>query len=624
MLDNNIGFCYNIPMYIREFTKTNGTTKKKYKYLRLVENVRTENGPRQKIILNLGKLNIDKSQYPALAKRIEEILTGQSNFFQVSSEIEKIARDTAKTIFKKRSKELKVSSNSCYENVDISSIEAEYSRTIGAEYVCHSIWKELDLTPFLKEHSVSENHIPIIEALVVGRLINPGSEHKTKYWAENLSGLYEITGGPVRVNKNTYYHAGDALFNLKDELEKYLMEKEKNLFNLQEHIVLIDLTNSYFEGYCGSNPKATFGRSKEKRNDCRLMTLGLIVDELGFPKYSKLFGGNQAECETLEEMIKALELNIGENSQKTVVIDAGIATEKNIKWLNERGYKYIAVHRGDPIIDKDFNDMDVIKVDEEKGIRIEIKRYEDEKEVYILCHSILKERKEQSIRSRLEKIYVEKLEYYKNGLNKKSRVKSYRKLLELIGRLSEKYTKIAKHYVVEVIPEPGKNAQDKNLKAIDINWKKKESYEKEKREEGSYILRTNRRDLEDSEIWVIYIMLRRIEKAFLNMKSHLGLRPNFHQYAHRVEAHMFISVIAYHILNIIEYKMRLAGDKRSWATLREVLSSHTRITINYKTKDSDGSIRKRKIRITVTPEIEHVNIYRALNLNTIPLPRLCS
>jgi len=609
-------------MYIREFTKTNGTSQKKYTYLRLVENIRTEKGPRQKIILNLGRLKIQKSQYPALAHRIEEILTGQSTLFPADPEIEKIAKESAKSIFKKQAKELKVDENGCYENVDINSIEAEYSRTIGPEYVCHSIWKELGISVFLTKQNVAESHIPIIEALVIGRLVNPGSERKTKYWVEKLSGLYELSGGPLRVNKNTYYHAGDALLGVKDELEKHLALNEKQLFDLKEQLVLFDLTNSYFEGFCGSNPKARFGRSKEKRNDCRLMTLGLIVDENGFPKYSKLFSGNQAESKTLEEMIKALEMSLGSGNQKTVVMDAGIATEENIRWLNENKYGYITVHRGDPLLQKEFRDMSVIREDKEKGIRIEVKRYEDEKEVYILCHSILKERKEQGIRNRLETIYLEKLAYYKSGLDKKGRTKSYKKLLELVGRLNEKYAKIARHYTVDVIPEPDKDARDKKIKAVDIIFKRKNSYEKEKQKEGSYILRTNRHDLSDNEIWDIYIMLRRIEKAFFNMKSHLGLRPNFHQHQDRVEAHMFISVLAYHILNIIEYKMRLAGDKRSWATLCEVLSSHTRLTISFKVKHASGTILQRKIRITSIPEIEQAAIYRALNLSTTILPRI--
>jgi len=608
-------------MYIREFTKTNGKSKKKYKYLRLVENIRTENGPRQRIILNLGALNIHKSQYKALARRIEEILTGQKSFLGMNQEIEDIAKESAKTIFKKQSQEIKIDGESCYENVDINSIEAEYARTLGSEYVCHSVWKELGLKDFLIKQGITSHYISLIEALVIGRLVAPGSERKTKYWAEKLSAIYELTGSPRQVNFNSYYRAGDGLFKVKDEVERYLCRRGKDLFELKEHLFFFDLTNSYFEGVCAGNPKAAFGKSKEKRDDCRLVTLGLIVDELGFPKYSKLFAGNQSECKTLSQMIEELELNVSKEASRTVVIDAGIATEDNLGWLGEHSYSYIAVNRGKAPFKKDFTNMSVVKQDAAKGIKIEVKRHEQEKEVYILCRSLLKEKKEQSIRSSIEKLYLEKLEYYKNGLFKKSRTKSYRRIVEIIGRLNEKYCKIAKHYIVDVVPEPDKKSSDKSLKAIDICWKHRDSYNEKRLGEGSYILRTNRTDLTDKEIWDIYIMLHRIEKAFLSMKSHLGLRPNFHQKEHRVFTHMFISVLAYHILNIIEYRLRCNGDNRSWSTIRDVLSSHNRVTISYRAKNNDNKLYQRRIRITSAPEMEHIKIYKSLNLNLTPLPR---
>ena len=110
-----------------------------------------------------------------------------------------------------------------------------------------------------------------------------------------------------------------------------------------------------------------------------------------------------------------------------------------------------------------------------------------------------------------------------------------------MGKLKEKYPRAAKLYEVEVKPEPDKPATDKSLKAVDIIWKKKEEkYDLETAQEGSYVLRTDRLDLEDEEIWSIYTMLGQIEYAFLCMKSFLGFRPNFHQNEDRVDTHMFI------------------------------------------------------------------------------------
>jgi transposase len=181
-------------------------------------------------------------------------------------------------------------------------------------------------------------------------------------------------------------------------------------------------------------------------------------------------------------------------------------------------------------------------------------------------------------------------------------------------------------YRVEVIPEGGKAADDPSLVAVDIVWEEKAGlYEEETGREGSYVLRTDRVDLSDKEIWETYNMLRQIEYAFKSMKSSLGsslgLRPNFHQIEGRVDTHMFISVLAYHLLHIIEYRLGQKGDHRSWRTIRNVLKTHERLTIGYKQKDEDGTVVQQYIRINSTVEPEHMEIYRKLGLLGMPLPR---
>ena len=186
----------------------------------------------------------------------------------------------------------------------------------------------------------------------------------------------------------------------------------------------------------------------------------------------------------------------------------------------------------------------------------------------------------------------------------------------------EKYPKASKLYEVDVMPESGKDASDPNIRAIDIVWERKAGlYEEEIGREGSYVLRTDRLDLSDKEIWETYIMLEQIEYAFKSMKSSLGLRPNFHQIEERVDAHMFISVLAYHLLHIIEYRLRQKGDHRSWGTIRNVLKTHERLTIGYKVKDDDGAVKQQYIRISSRPEPEHIEIYRKLGLSGRPLSR---
>jgi transposase len=604
-------------MYVKKVRKRNGKTNKLYEYVHLVENVRTEKGPRQRLILNLP------TQYKAFAKRVEDILTGQRSFIELDTGLEKQAHVAAEKIFRKQAREIGQEAETDYQSVDVNTLESQTHRSIGPEYVCHGIWEELGLNDFFAKRGITRYVQPLMEALVVGRLVDPGSERYTKEWAERRSALYELVGSPLRPSLTSYYRAGDRLYTLKDELEKHLSGVERDLFSLTERMYFFDLTNSYFEGEGARNPKAVWGRSKERRNDCKLVALGMIIDECGFAKYSQLFAGNQYEGETLEGMIEELGCQLPDTVRdKTVVVDAGIATEENIGWLKEKKYHYVVVNRGNPPFEEEYEGMEVIREDEGKGIRLEVKRYEHEGEVYVLCRSEQKVAKERSMRTRVEQLFVERLEYHRKGLRLPNRRKKYGKVVEVVGRLKEKYPKASKLYTVEVIPEEGKAGDNPSLVAVDIVWEKKEGlYEEQTSREGSYVLRTDRVDLSDKEIWETYNVPRQIEYAFKSMKSCLGLRPNFHQVEERVDTHMFISVLAYHLLHIIEYRLRHKGDHRSWHTIRNILKTHERLTIGYKQKEIDGTVVQQYVRINSTVEPEHMEIYRKLGLSGMSLPR---
>jgi transposase len=609
-------------MFIRKVSKYNGRTSKKYEYLHLIESVRTEQGPRQKLVLNLGVLEMDESQYSALARRIQDILTGEESFLSLPESVEKIARQSAAKIFRKQASDHENQQTREYGLVDIESMEAEQARSIGPEYVCHTVWNELNLNEFFLSHGVKKESLPVLEALIAGRLIDAGSERRLQAWASMESGLYELAGEPLQGSLNSFYRGTDRIFGLKDELERHLARREKDLFLLKERYCFFDLTNTYFEGACRLNGKAAYGRSKEKRSDCKLVTLGMVVDEEGFAKSSNLYAGNINEPKTLEGMIQDMEKKTcGEGKEKTVVIDAGVAKAENIGWLKEHGYGYIVVNRGNAPFPYDFEGMQVVRSEPARGVEIEIKRYVQDEEVYVLCRSRKKEIKEKSMRGRMETLFLERLIYYKEGLKKERRTKTYPKMVEMIGRLKEKYSKVAKLYEIEVVPEDVVGQDLKTVKVKDIVWKKNKHYEVEEEREGSYILRSSRTDLSDKEIWDIYIMLRRIEYSFLCLKSHLGLRPNFHQLEDRMDAHMFISVVAYHLMHVIEHKLQQKKDPRTWETIKNALSTHQRVTISFNRKMTDGTVRKQLLRLSTRLEEVHADIYLKLGINGRPLPR---
>jgi transposase len=606
-------------MYIKRVRKSNPNSTKAYEYLHLVETVRTENGPRQRLILNLGSLKLEPDRYKELANCIEAMLTGQEQLFSANRHIEKLARTAAEKIRSKQALDQTAEPSEAviYEPIDAASMQASQLRSLGAEYVCHCIWNELKINELLLCEGISEHILPLMQALVIGRLVSPGSEVHTYTWVEQRSALYELTGVPLRASLNSLYRAGDRLFECKDAIESHLAEREKQLFDLPERICLFDLTNTYFEGGASANAKAKHGHSKEKRSDCKLLTLALVVDEQGFAKYSRLYPGNQVECHSLAGIIEslvALRPNLAKD--RTVIIDAGIATEENIGFLKANGFHYIVVARGKAdFVPDDTKAMHVIRHSEQ--YLLEVKRHQSENEVLLLCRSTGRQGKEQGIRSRQERLFLERLQYYHDGLSKKGHTKSYPKVLEMIGRLREKYPRASKLYEIDVQLDP---TPAKRPKAKALLWKKHPQYESQCQFEGCYVLRTDRTELTDPQIWETYRMLSRVESAFRSLKSSLGLRPNFHQNEARADAHLFISVLAYHLLHTIEYKLRQCGDYRSWASMREILSTHQRLTIEYNVKEHN-QIQRRHLRLCSQPEPEHRQIYQCLNLKDVALPR---
>jgi transposase len=392
------------------------------------------------------------------------------------------------------------------------------------------------------------------------------------------------------------------LYENKTEIEAHLRIKEKDLFSLNETIILYDLTNTYFEGQAASNSKAKFGRSKEKRSDCKLLTLGLVIDSQGFPKVSQIFSGNQSEPKTLLEMVETLhQKNPTKTEKPTVVIDAGLATEDNLENLRSH-YHYIAVSRK-KIDPPDCDDCIVIK--ETKQNKVEAKRISGDDEIFLYCKSTMKQQKEHSMQDRFRQNFEEQLTHIAKSVRKKNCTKRYDKVLLRIGRLKEKYKQIARFYQIDV--------EEKDTLASRITWK----YLKEQSDQrfsGSYFLRTDRSDLLEKDIWSIYIMLTQLEDSFRTLKTDLQMRPVFHRKENRSDAHIFITLLAYHLLHSIRSSLKEKDVHLSWRKIRELMSTHCRVTNRMKTES--GNILF--IRKCSEPEDFHNMIYDSLNLDRVP------
>jgi transposase len=415
-----------------------------------------------------------------------------------------------------------------------------------------------------------------------------------------MSALDDLLDADFRtLSQDRVYRVSDMLLRHKQEIEDHLRVRECSMFNLEEKIILYDLTNTFFEGPGKYNSKAHFGVSKEKRSDCPLVTLGLVVDGDGFPKRSDVFDGNVSEPGTLAGMIAALS-SPGIMARPLIVMDAGLATEDNILWLKAQGYQYIVVSRKK----KSAVPAEMVTVREDARRLIRAALVQGAAEVTLYCHSTDKEIKEEGIKNRFERRFEEALEKVRDALSKKHGTKRYDKVLEKIGRLKERFRRVARRYEISVAKDDKKNL------ATAIRWERREQPD----HCGLYCLRSNRLDFKEQEMFDIFAMLTDIEDTFRSMKSELGLRPVYHQKEYRCDGHLFITVLAYHVAHAIRVQLRKQGIADSWATTRKGLATHMRITTTV--KRDDGKVIH--IRKSARPEPFHRKIYDALHLSHRP------
>jgi hypothetical protein len=605
-------------MFIREKSKT--VKGKKYIQHQLIESIRTPAGPRQRLVLNLGFLDLQPDKWKELANTIESEIHKQPRLFVTDPQIEKLAKHYAKVIVREKlNKESERAASekaadrlsADYQSVDVNSVSSSEARKIGAEHVVLAQMREYKFDKILKELGFTDNQLNYAKILIAGRLVHPSSERETARWANEDSAILELLQAKINVYDTALHRTAVLLWEHHDKIEQRLSQAAREIFGLKETIILYDLTNTYFEGSKKGSKIAKHAKSKDKRNDRPLITLALTLDAQGFPKQSKVYEGNVSEPGTLEKMLDELSNVVdGFNCQKTIVIDAGIATEDNLQIIKRKQFKYLAVSRKKSYGD-DFwqgSQEQQIKLSDEKT-HLRVKLVKTKKESYLLCHSEAKEAKEKAILDRRLKKFEEGLNGINKGLKKKRTHKKYDKIIERIGRLKEKYG-VGSLYDIEV-------KQQKGIATKIIFNKNPNGKAKEKRV-GEYVIRTNRLDLIEEEISKIHRTLTTVEDSFRSMKSELGLRPNYHKRDDTGTAHIFITVIAYHIIAGILKKIRTNGINYSWRTIRSILSTQVRVTTSFNTEDKATM----HIRTTTTPTLKQSDIYSKLGLVQKPLKQV--
>ena len=357
------------------------------------------------------------------------------------------------------------------------------------------------------------------------------------------------------------------------------------------------------EGQAKRNPKAKFGLSKEKRNDCPLITMGLVMNEHGFLHGTSILPGNASEPKTLEEMIKSLSAHQS-LFKPTIILDAGISTEENLTWLRDNHYPYIVSARQDAPSSE--LDGDLISVGDANGfVRAAlIKNSVGSEENWLYCESEAKAAVASKMKQAFKTRFEDDLKKVSASLSKPKGRKKYQKVLERVGRLKEKHKQISGCYEVNV------EASDDGKIATSIKWKAIEEKLSDKLT-GSYFLRSNLTNLGAKELWQLYNTLRKVEDAFRFMKSSLGLRPVYHQQQDRVDGHFWITIMAYHLIQQCLYQLKQQGIQHEWKTVRNIMRSRVRVTMQAKMEDGKTIY----LRSTTKAEGKQLELYKALNLS---------
>lgn len=605
-------------MFIRTTPTRNSSTGETYTTHRLVESRRVGGKVRQITLLNLGRhFPLPKERWPELCSRIDQLLGAQAPLvaLAVPETVERLAQRYAAQLVVRSPQapeappsgagtSATAATPPAFAEIDPDSLQLVQPRSVGVEHVALSAMQSVDFEPLLASLGVNGVMRTSIIATIIARMAAPGSELASHRWLTGTSALGELLDVDLAsVPLSRLYRASDLLMHHREAIEGALFSRIETLFALETTVTLYDLTNTYFEGEVPDNAKAKHGRSKEKRSDCPLVTLGLVLDGSGFIRGSQTFAGNVSEGSTLEVMLKGLNAPPG----ALVIMDAGIATEANLAWLVEQNYRYLAVRRGGA---RQFDETQAVTLETASGasLRLQTEVSEDGKEVLLYCHSPGREAKETAMVTRFAKGFEAGLQKIADGLNKPHGEKRHDKLLERIGRLKEKSRGASQHYRIELTPDAS------GKKAVALAWEKVLVDGTMATHPGVYCLRSSETDWDEEKLWRTYTMLTDLESVFRSLKGELGLRPIFHSKEERSDGHLFISVLAYQFVQIIRTRLKAQGINTSWAGLREVLSVQRRVTATFVQRDG----RSLHVRKSTQPEPDLKRLYEALGVALLP------
>jgi transposase len=567
-------------------------------YWALVESIRTAKGSRHRVVAYLGELKkSEKNGWAQLCRRLNGRTRPQPSLFDPPHYDD--PRDDEPVLVK------------------LKNIRLQRLRDFGDVWLALGLWRLLGLDRLLSHlmpsgrEEVSWEQVAAI--LAVARFCEPASElHIADTWYGRTA-LEDLLGVAVeQVHHRRLYVGLDQLLPHKQAIEKHLKERLGDLFDLDYELLLYDVTSTYFEGECRSNPMAQRGYSRDSRPDCLQVCIGLVVTTDGIPLGYEVFAGNTNDSRTVETIVQAMEAKYG-RANRIWVMDRGMISEDNLKFLRQRGGSYIV---GTPkamlrrfeqyLTEKEWHEV-------QAGVEVKLVPGPDGDETFVLARSADRRSKEQAMHRRFLDRMEEALTKMRLSIES-SRLQDEAVAQRRLGRLQERYWRAAAAFDVKIT----KRKSSKGKARLSIAWKRRQSWSDwTALSEGCYLLRTNLIETDPATLWKQYIQLTQAEWAFRIEKDELGIRPIWHQKENRVLGHILVCFLGYVLWKALAQWMRRAGLGDAPRTLIEEFAKIKSGDVVLPARMADGSQRTIRLRCVTTPDEAQKMLLNRLGL-TLP------
>ena len=576
-------------MYLRHTrVRKNGKT---HTYWLLVRSVRVGGKVRQEVVATLGKLDAKGRRR---ARAYADKITG---------------RRLQPSLFEPREEAV-----ADIESVQLKAVRIERARRFGDVYLGLALWHALQLDDafdrLIPEGREDIRWSSLAAALVICRLCMPSSELNLAEDLYRQTALDDLLGIPeAKINDDRLYRTLDRVIVHKDAIEQHLRNRLGEMFGIKYDLLLYDVTSTYFEGLALANPQAQRGHSRDHRPDCKQVCIALVVAREGIPLAHEVFDGNRVDVTTVKEIVGKIESRFG-TADRVWVMDRGMASEENLKWLREGGRRYVI---GAVRSDLRRFEQKIVEAKDWQRIRddIEVKLCPspDGDETYILCRSEARKEKDKAIVSRFSERLRVLLDRLQRRLVASKKPVDRDRVNRQIGRMLGKHSRAANCFVVTV-RDSKTNASGLQL----IVQENKDWSRWTERSAGCYLLRSNVANWTEEELWRTYIQLTEAESAFRIQKSDLSIRPVWHQREDRVRAHIFVCFLGYVLWKTLEQWQSHAGlgnsPRNILEELRQVQSADVVLPI------VDG--REHKIRCVIKPNESQAALLDRLGID---LPR---